>query len=187
MQTNLIPYILIRTLINHTHMNRFLQRWRIWRKSALIPRAKERKNAQRIIVVALVVLAALLAVAVVFFVHEYRTLQRANLINLRRTSLSGFVKKHGPLNAEEVGLIQPWMTFHYINSIFNLPTDFLKNSFAITDPHYPDLTLDRYIDTQGFDPLEFTRSLQAAISSYLSEGSQSSTSTSTTTTTTTSP
>ena len=87
-------------------------------------------------------------------------MRHANLISRRELSLSASVQKHGALNASEVGVIRPWMTFDYINRIFGLPKDYLKDQLQISDPHYPNSTLSS---------LDTVSAAQAAIVNYFNQ------------------
>jgi hypothetical protein len=68
-----------------------------------------------------------------------------------------------PLTVEK---IQPWMTFDYLNHVFNLPADYLKNQLHIQDPHYPNVSLTRYAKQQGTSVSELLKSVQQAIRSH---------------------
>lgn len=116
--------------------------------------------------VTVAILGVLLALAVLLIIRQGVILRRAHLMD-QRAALSGFVAKHGPLTADETGVIGPWMTFDYVNALFDLPPDFLKTTFRIQDPSYPKLTLARYASTEGYQESEFMDSLRAAVANYL--------------------
>ena len=126
-----------------------------------------RSRMYHYIKITLIVLGAILALLCLFLVLDYFSLRRADIINTREGSLSSFVQKHGPLTANEVGVLKPWMTFSYINKLFALPPNFLKDSFGITDPHYPNLVVAQYIGGQHLDTAEFMTSLETAIGNRL--------------------
>ncbi|MCX6795182.1 MAG: hypothetical protein NT165_00370 [Candidatus Falkowbacteria bacterium] len=48
------------------------------------------------------------------------------------------------LGLKEIGLIESWMTFDYLNKSFNLPGDYLKVALGIQDKRYPFITIDHY-------------------------------------------
>jgi hypothetical protein len=121
---------------------------------------KKRRPLRQIITIILIVLGVLLVILFIFLVRNYLSLRRANLINRRELSLSAFVQKHGALNASEVGVIRPWMTFDYINRIFGFPKDYLKNQLQISDPRYPNITLGSS---------ETVSEVQAAIVNYFNQ------------------
>jgi hypothetical protein len=47
--------------------------------------------------------------------------------------------------------IQDWMTFDYLNRIFHLAPDALKNALAVTDARYPRITIRRYAQDAHLD------------------------------------
>jgi hypothetical protein len=122
---------------------------------------------RRYIKVTLIALGVVLVVLCVVLAVNYFSLRRANVINTRELSLSAFVQKHGPLTADETGVLRSWMTFAYINKLFALPPDFLKNTFGITDAHYPNITVSGYVGSRHLDAATFMISLETAIGDYL--------------------
>ncbi len=62
--------------------------------------------------------------------------------------------------------IRTWMTFNYINVIFKLHPDYLKNMFNISDPQYPNIRIDRYLKRNNINPIEFQIKLEEAITNY---------------------
>ncbi len=127
----------------------------------------DRSRMYRSIKIALMVLGVILVFLFVFLIINYISLRRANIITAREGSLSAFVQKHGPLTANETDVLRSWMTFAYINKLFALPPDFLKNTFAITDGDYPDITVSYYIGSRHLDEAAFMTSLETAIGNYL--------------------
>jgi hypothetical protein len=83
-----------------------------------------------------------------FLVRNYISLRRAQIINAREFQLSTLLKNHGPVTANDATVIRPWMTFDYINTLFNIPPDYLKSSLSISDPSYPTLSLYGYANHQ---------------------------------------
>jgi hypothetical protein len=119
--------------------------------------------------IAIVVLGVLLVALFILLVRNYLTLRRANLINRRELSLSAFIQKHGPLNASEVGVIRSWMTFDYVDRLFDLPKDYLKDQLQISDSRYPNLTLSAYGSENNFDAPATVGRVQGAISYYFNQ------------------
>jgi hypothetical protein len=99
-------------------------------------------------------------------VQDYFSVRREAVIAAREGSLSGFVDKHGPMTADEVGVIRSWMTFDYINRLFNLPPSYLQTQFSITDTHYPRLTVATYAMRNDLDTQTFVLQIEAAIQNY---------------------
>ena len=131
-----------------------------------------RSRMDRSIKITLIVLGVILALLCLFLAINYFSLRRADIINTRELSLSAFVQKHGPLTANETGVLRSWMTFAYINKLFALPPDFLKNSFNITDAGYPNVTVSSYVGSRHLDAATFMISLETAIGNYLQSPQQ---------------
>lgn len=71
-----------------------------------------------------------------------------------------FNNKH---NINEVGV---WMTFDYINFIFKLPPDYLKNYLSINDARYPNIKVGHYIRENNLNPAVFIQDIKQAIMIY---------------------
>ena len=130
---------------------------------------KKRRPLNQIIKITLITLGVLLIALFIFLVHDYLILRHNNLLNHRSFSLSAFVQKHGPLNASEVSVIRPWMTFDYINRLFGLPKDYLKDQLHISDSRYPVLTLSSYASANKIDATAAVSDVQQVVVSYFSQ------------------
>ncbi len=116
---------------------------------------------------ALAGLGIVLTVLLVVFYRESRYLAHQNIIRshaLLRTA----IEKRTPLAANNANLIQPWMTFGYVNKIFNLPEEYLKTTLRIADPHYPSLLIARYARANNLTVNTFTGDVKAAVEDYFS-------------------
>jgi hypothetical protein len=71
------------------------------------------------------------------------------------------------LGVNDLGVIQSWMTFDYINNVFALPPDYLKTSLKITSSRYPFLTIKHYARTQQMDVSSTMDLLRQNIANYL--------------------
>jgi hypothetical protein len=69
----------------------------------------------------------------------------------------------GPADVKEV---QSWMTFDYINKVFNLPPEYLKNKFSISDSKYPRISLAGYAKNHNIDISNFLSEVKDAIVNY---------------------
>lgn len=116
---------------------------------------------------ALIVLGVVLVILFVFLVVNYRSLRRAQLISFHQFWIASVVKNHSPLTASDVGVIRSWMTFDYVNKIFNLPPGYLETKLMISDPHYPGLSLGGYARSRMLDPNAFVNAVEDAIRSYM--------------------
>jgi len=133
----------------------------------------ERTRLARAVEWIVIGLAIALAVLVVFFVREYLALRYEQALNAREASLEAVLKAHGPLTANDVDIIQDWMTFDYLSRIFSLPADYLKTALSITDAHYPDLSIGAYARSAGESEAAARASVQEAVKNYLLEHASS--------------
>ena len=104
----------------------------------------------------------------VFTIRDYKYNQRLNFITARESLFSSL---HGPkpITVDDVGSIQTWMTFDYINHLFNLPPDYLKNSLSITNSRYPRLTIAKYAVSENTNSNISLLKVQNVIKSFFSQ------------------
>jgi|SRR5579872_470616 len=118
--------------------------------------------------VIVLLLAILLAVAVWFgldILNLYKNGAIAPAVSrLHRKPLS-----HITLTSDQ---IQGWMTFRYINHIFNLPSDYLAARLNISDSGYPNVTVDKYALDHNIDNMIFIQKVKDAVGSYQNGNSQ---------------
>jgi len=101
------------------------------------------------------------------FAWDYAALIRARLVSAREIEVSALIHSHGPLTASDVGLIRPWMTFNYINTLFKVPPDYLKNNLSISDPSYPRLSLSEYAKYQQTNSAVVLSQVEDSLATYL--------------------
>jgi hypothetical protein len=116
---------------------------------------------------AIMLLAVLLLILGFFLVRNYVSLRRAQIINAREFQLSALLKSHSPVTANDATVIRPWMTFDYINTLFNIPPDYLKNSLSISDPSYPKLSLYGYANHQRVNITMVVSDVESSTRNYL--------------------
>lgn len=124
-------------------------------------------NVKSYIKYAIIFLVILLFVLGFFLVRDYMTLRRAQIIDARELQLSALFKAHGPLTASDVTVIRPWMTFDYINKLFNIPPGYLKNTLSISDSSYPQLSLYGYANHQHVNVTMVVSEVESSTRSYL--------------------
>jgi hypothetical protein len=128
-------------------------------------------NIKSYIKYAIIFLAVLLLILGFFLVRNYVSLGRAQIINAREFQLSTLLKNHGPVTANDANVIRPWMTFDYINKLFNIPPDYLKNTLSISDPSYPQLSLYGYADHQHANVTMVVSEVESSAREYLTAAS----------------
>ena len=67
----------------------------------------------------------------------------------------------------DVDTIRLWMTFDYINVVFRLPNDYLKQILGINDPQYPNVRLDTYAKRSSISPEVLLNTVQQYTASYI--------------------
>ena len=113
----------------------------------------------------LIVLAAsilLLILALVFFYKPFYLYRPAHRF--------WSTHSHRTLGVNDVNMIQSWMTFNYINKVFKLPTNYLKNTLNISDSRYPNIPLEDYAEKANIKTGDFTTKVQEVVHSYLTPG-----------------
>ncbi len=72
-----------------------------------------------------------------------------------------------PVSRNNVSQISVWMTFDYINKVFDLPDSYLKESLQITSKKYPLVTLGRYAKEIGSDPPTVVQKVKNSVEEHL--------------------
>ena len=97
-------------------------------------------------------------------VRQYNHTARVELMSLYRSRISSLGH---PLTVSDLSLIQPWMTFDYINVTFKIPPDVFKSSLVITDSRYPRLSLSRYAKEASTTPEAVITEVQTIARNFL--------------------
>ena len=114
-------------------------------------------------------LGIILAVLLFLLVRQYQTLRREAIISARESWLMSALKKHPYLTANYASAIRSWMTFDYLNKLFNLPPQYLKTQLAIPDPAYPTLTISKFAKDIHETPSSTLQATQDAVRQYLAK------------------
>lgn len=133
-----------------------------------LPKNYSNSKIKKYFKIVLLFILLLLAILVIFVIKEYRYTRRLDYMKARE---SLFQALHGPkpITVNDVASIQTWMTFDYINHLFSLPTDYLKNSLSITDARYPKLTIARYSSLKNSSPITSLVEIQDSIKTYFAQ------------------
>ncbi|HYV33777.1 MAG TPA: hypothetical protein VE973_02925 [Candidatus Limnocylindria bacterium] len=109
--------------------------------------------------VLLVLLTLVLALSLYFLVRnvEAMKLRGEMRISLRRQNQTQ------NLTPDQ---IRGWMTFRYINLVFHLPPEYLKNSLNISDARYPNLSINSLAKTQKTDPQSVLQTTINSVKSF---------------------
>lgn len=107
----------------------------------------------------LVMLVGVLLVTVYIFVRNFETLRRGGYI-------SGHIRRQPAVKEINSDQIRGWMTFRYINVVFNLPAVYLQSQLNIKDSRYPNLSLDSLARRQNINPAALVGKATAAVKSF---------------------
>lgn len=114
-----------------------------------------------------IVLCIIIFFSTAYCVRQYSRIQHFQAITaLKQVLTQKIAQYHGKLTAENVNLIASWMTFDYINRIFALPADYLKNTLAISDLSYPRIPISRYVKNHNLDQTQFLAEVQKTVADY---------------------
>ena len=135
--------------------------------------AKPREKAshphglERYIRYTLIIFAAILIALVVFFVAEYESLRRAQIIDAHHFEISQLLAHHTPLAPSEASaVVRSWMTFEYLNKIFALPPEYLQQQLQIKSASYPRVTISSFAKSANVDSAAMLDQVDRAIESY---------------------
>ncbi len=112
-------------------------------------------------------LGALFLLLCFFLVREYLHVRRLNEIKSYKSIISN-LRHSQSLTAADVGVIQSWMTFSYLNTLFGLPREYIKQALVISDPHYPNIVIGRYAKSQNMTSTVFVTHIRTIVSEYFS-------------------
>lgn len=74
---------------------------------------------------------------------------------------------HRPINVNDINTVQSWMTFDYVNKVFKLPSDYLKNILGVSDSSYPYETIGHYARSKKEKFSVVLTQVQEALHNYL--------------------
>jgi heme/copper-type cytochrome/quinol oxidase subunit 3 len=127
------------------------------------------ENMEKWIRLSILLFVITLIVLFIFFLKQYIILKKADIINIRETEISSLIKSHNKFSAQDADIIRSWMTFDYINKLFNIPQSYLQTTLNITSSHYPKLVVSDYIEDNRLDKNIFLQSLISAVKGYINQ------------------
>ena len=101
------------------------------------------------------VLVCLLILSSVYFIHSLELSYNSGELKIHH--------KNQEILSNEVASIHTWMTFDYVNVVFKLPPDYLKDRLSIIDPRYPNIRIDRYAMKQGESKQQLLYTIQQLV------------------------
>lgn len=133
---------------------------------------------EKLSVVRMIMLVAL-AVVIVFIVvslaHDIRGLVRSGGSRINQEKFRALLERrsaHQALTAHDADSIRPWMTFDYLNHVFQLPPEYLKNTFHISDAYYPSIVIQKEASALHISPEVFLEQIKDAVRGYLNSNNR---------------
>ncbi|MFA6999778.1 MAG: hypothetical protein WC241_01545 [Candidatus Paceibacterota bacterium] len=114
--------------------------------------------------IAVVVLVSLCFFSLVSFITIFKQYSKSGQLGIEYKINGKPTPRYHPVN---INSIKPWMTFNYLNVVFKLPPDYLKNTLNITDIRYPNISINTYIKHHNLPPQIFLYDIEKAITNYL--------------------
>lgn len=118
----------------------------------------------------IVVIIILLIVFSVFLIRNVQLAHKSGVFK-SYTPISELLLKNKEMNRtsiKDTEYIDIWMTFQYINFIFDIPENHLRDTLHITDPRYPNLTIGRYIKNGKLDRMTVIDEIKRIVREYMS-------------------
>ncbi len=59
--------------------------------------------------------------------------------------------------------IEPWMTFRYVNTVYNIAPTYFQTVLGIGDPKYPDIEIRKFARERNIDPDDLIREIMIVL------------------------
>ena len=100
--------------------------------------------------------------------RQYKYL-RTERVSLHEALIDSLYQRAVP-SEQDIDSVMPWMTFQYINVVFRLPSNYLKDTLHISNSKYPNMSISKYAKASKLDTSSFIVLLKQSVSSYLARG-----------------
>jgi len=128
----------------------------------------QRPNGEKRLIDWLIALLGIVfAVLLFFLVRQYEILRREAVVNARESWLANAFKNHPHLTASDTNVIRSWMTFDYLNKLFDLPPEYLQTELPVPDSAYPKLTISKFAKDTHQAASSTLQEVQNVIQQYL--------------------
>lgn len=93
-------------------------------------------------------------------------MKKPMIFEKNRASFEDFIKNNKkPI--KDPNYIQNWMTFKYINFVFKLPDNYLKDTLKIEDSKYPNLPILKYAKDAKIDTNIAVDNVKSAVDNFM--------------------
>jgi hypothetical protein len=119
----------------------------------------------RYVTYGLILLGIAFILLCVSFYEEFNQLRHLQILRFQQGWISAF-RSRAPLTQDDVSMIQPWMTFDYVNRVFNIPPDYLKTALHVSDAAYPRISLSHYAKSHAINSAVFVEQVKTALRAH---------------------
>ena len=113
----------------------------------------------------------ILSITILIIIFSFlliKDIQSAHQIRIAQKNNAFYKQKNTKqIAATDVDYIQSWMTFHYINTIFAIPENYLNNNLKINDNHYPNLTIKKYAKNNNLNEQSALATLKQSVRDFM--------------------
>lgn len=111
---------------------------------------------------------------VVLFLSFLLILSALQLRNRGHLSWKYYVgnHRHKAVTTADIIYISPWMTFDYINKLFNLPQNYLEQNLEIHDSKYPFITVQKYSKNSNISQVILIDGIRNTVRQYIISSTQ---------------
>ncbi len=127
------------------------------------------KNITKIELLLIWAIIILIILFSIFLIHNIQSAHRSWVFT-NRTSVSEYLLKNkqaSKTSLSDIEYIDTWMTFQYVNFIFKMPDDYLKNGLNIKNNNYPNLPIGRYIKNEKLDKTVVINRIKVLVREYI--------------------
>ncbi|MCX6753591.1 MAG: hypothetical protein NTV03_00855 [Candidatus Nomurabacteria bacterium] len=110
-----------------------------------------------------VILALLFLISLIWFASTFKQLYRTGNLEVDYSITGRPTRLHRPITISD---IRVWMTFDYLNVIFKVDPLYFKNTLAITDSKYPNISIEAYARHNRINPQVLLHNIEQAIINY---------------------
>lgn len=116
----------------------------------------------------LVALAFLLLLSLALATRALKQLPRNYPLPYGR-DLASAMRHRRPPGSPRITEVSGWMTFDYLNRVFQMPPEYLSQKLGISDKTYPRLSIDQYAKKYKLSEPPVLFSVQQAIREYMAQ------------------
>ena len=133
------------------------------------------KDNIKLILKRIPLMLAIIALSIILLIFSFVLIKNLHAVSreevfIQHRNVAGILfnrQKSGAITVADVSYIDYWMTFRYINTIFKLPDNYLKDYLSIANKTYPNISLGKYASLNKIERTMFIAKVKQAVGAYL--------------------